>query len=99
MHIHAHVQLARLALHGLPPVFRLTPTCSTCGPTWLATQSTIPREAGGLQQEAILSNLVLLGRTERGHLDDRVAIRRRGYKAIARSLRYAGHGVAARRVP
>src|SRR5208283_1077429 len=45
VHVHTHIQLpgARLAIHGLPPVLRLTPSCSTCGPVWLATQSTIAR--------------------------------------------------------
>src|SRR5439155_9637991 len=43
VHVHTNVQLARLLTHGLPPVFRLTPSCSTCGSAWLATQSTIPR--------------------------------------------------------
>src|SRR5271157_2624451 len=38
VHIHTHAQLARLALHGLPPVFWLTPSCSTCGSAWFTTQ-------------------------------------------------------------
>src|ERR1700676_3313969 len=64
VHVHTHVQLARLVNHGLPPVFRLTPSCSTCGSAWFAPRN--PRYQAGRPPPPDRKPLCLTGRRSVG---------------------------------